>query len=381
MKAEPTRRAMLSGSIGLASALTAPLALAGCSEPSIPGTLGGADWRRGHLLRDGHLPPPDGPVEDRGIVIAGGGVAGLAAAWRLKAAGYDDFTLFEMEDYVGGNARQGRNAVSAYPLGAHYLPVPNREARALRHMLEEFGMIVGEEDGAPVYDPFQLCADLEERLLWRGRWQEGLFPQGGISEEDLAQYRRFDEEMAVYRALLGSDGLHAFASPMAYSSQDPALLALDRISFADWLTHNGYTAGVLRAYLRYCCRDDYGSEPENVSAWAGLHYFFRPARLGSARRRIAGTDLARREWSSGPAHGSTDRRPRRAGALCIQSCRAGRRYGRSRDPQSSHIAQPDRAGTGRYSRHAAFRSGAHSTGRGRQGRNDLRPLGRRQRDR
>ncbi|GGZ11517.1 FAD-dependent oxidoreductase [Novosphingobium colocasiae] len=294
MKAEPTRRAMLSGSIGLASALTAPLALAGCSEPSIPGTLGGADWRRGHLLRDGHLPAPDGPVEDRGIVIAGGGVAGLAAAWRLKAAGYDDFTLFEMEDYVGGNARQGRNAVSAYPLGAHYLPVPNREARALRHMLEEFGMIVGEEDGAPVYDPFQLCADLEERLLWRGRWQEGLFPQGGISEEDLAQYRRFDEEMAVYRALLGSDGLHAFASPMAYSSQDPALLALDRISFADWLTHNGYTAGVLRAYLRYCCRDDYGSEPENVSAWAGLHYF--SARRGWAARGDGSRELT---WPEG----------------------------------------------------------------------------------
>ena len=30
---------------------------------------------------------------------------------------------------------------------------------------------------------------------------------------------------------------------------------------------------MLRAHLRYCIRDDYGCEPEQVSAWAGVHYF------------------------------------------------------------------------------------------------------------
>ena len=83
-------------------------------------------------------------------MIAGGGAAGLAAGWRLAEAGFDRFTLFELEDRTGGNARNGRNAVSAYPLGAHYLPVPNREAKALRRMLGQFGMITGERDGVPV---------------------------------------------------------------------------------------------------------------------------------------------------------------------------------------------------------------------------------------
>ena len=30
---------------------------------------------------------------------------------------------------------------------------------------------------------------------------------------------------------------------------------------------------VLHAHVRYSCRDDYGTEPHEVSAWAGVHYW------------------------------------------------------------------------------------------------------------
>ena len=52
-----------------------------------------------------------------------------------------------------------------------------------------FELPPGERDGAPLYDPYQLCADLEERLFWRGSWQEGLFPQTGLSDRDEAEHR------------------------------------------------------------------------------------------------------------------------------------------------------------------------------------------------
>lgn len=267
--AEPTRRQVLKAAAAGAGALALPA----CTPTTFPGTLGGADWRRGHRVRDGGFPAPQGQAVEAAIVIAGGGAAGLAAAWRLKDAGYSDFVLLELEDTIGGNARSGRNAVSAYPLGAHYLPVPNREARALRHMLQGFGMIVGEADGAPVLDPYQLCADLEERLLWRGSWQEGLYPASGLTADDIAQRDRFYREMAEFRQAVGTDGKPAFAIPRAYSSSDPRFTALDAMTFAHWLDGRGFTSPVLRAYLRYCCRDDYGTEPERISAWAGAHYF------------------------------------------------------------------------------------------------------------
>ncbi|WP_292965732.1 NAD(P)/FAD-dependent oxidoreductase [Novosphingobium sp. UBA1939] len=276
--ADATRRDLLR----VSAAGAGTLALGSCAKPSISGALDGANWQRGHLVRDGKFPPANGAEQQAAIVIAGGGVAGLSAAWRLKTAGFDDFVLLELEDTVGGNARSGRNQVSAYPLGAHYLPIPNKEAVALRHMLKEFGMIVGEEGGAPVYDPYQLCADLEERLLWRGSWQEGLFPSSGLTSEDAAQRDRFAGEMAQLRNAVGVDGRPAFAIPRAYSSADPAYTALDRLSFAQWLDLQRYTSPVLRAYLRYCCRDDYGTEPDEVSAWAGVHYF-----------------AARRGWAAG----------------------------------------------------------------------------------
>jgi hypothetical protein len=271
MKAELTRR----GALGFGGASLGAMALSGCAgnSTSIAGELGGADFTRGHRLRKGDFPPPSGAVENVDLVIAGGGIAGLAAGWRLKEAGFDRFRLLELEDVPGGNARSGQNATSAYPLGAHYLPVANREAKALRRMLTQFGMITGEQDGVPVYDPYQLCADLEERLLWRGQWQEGLYPVNGLTPRDRDDRARFNALIQRFSAATGSDGKPAFAVPMAYSSADPAYAALDRQSFAAWLDEQNLTSPVLRAYLRYCCRDDYGTEPEQVSAWAGIHYF------------------------------------------------------------------------------------------------------------
>jgi hypothetical protein len=260
--------------IGSAALLAAGAGLIGLvpRRQAIGGTLGGADLARGHRLRDGGFPEPS-VFEEAGLVIAGGGVSGLSAAWTLAEAGYRDFRLMELEDQVGGNARGGRNAVSAFPLGAHYLPVANREAGGLQHLLRQLGMIVGDKDGVPVYDPYQLCADLEERLLWQGKWQEGLIPRSGITAVDKSDIQAFFRTMADYSKRVGEDGRPAFAIPSAYSARDADLLSLDRIGFGDWLDQRGWRSPVLRGHLRYAMRDDYGTEPEQVSAWAGIHYF------------------------------------------------------------------------------------------------------------
>ncbi|WP_033920658.1 FAD-dependent oxidoreductase [Sphingomonas sp. 37zxx] len=270
MKAD--RRTFLGVGAGAVAAAGAGAAYA-FREPALPqGALLGADLERGHRLRKGGFPAPT-MFDDAGIVIAGGGVAGLAAGWVLNEAGYRDFRLLELEDVAGGNARSGRNAVSAYPLGAHYLPIANVEARALHKLLTRLGIITGEQDGLPVYDPQQLCADLQERLFWRGRWHEGLVPTTGLTAEDQRQLVGFGAEMAAFSAATGSDGRPAFATPIAYSSGDAQWRSLDRIGFGQWLDERGYTSPVLRAHVRYATRDDYGTEPEDVSAWAGIHYF------------------------------------------------------------------------------------------------------------
>jgi predicted NAD/FAD-binding protein len=64
-----------------------------------------------------------------------------------------------------------------------------------------------------------------------------------------------------------------FAIPVAFDPAARSHPQLDAPTFASWLTREGFTDPLLRGYLDYCCRDDYGAGIGTVSAWAGIHYF------------------------------------------------------------------------------------------------------------
>ncbi|CAN7660580.1 FAD-dependent oxidoreductase [Variovorax paradoxus] len=245
------------------------LALSGCEAPPPPieGGFTGIDVARGHALRDGALKGPSpASVKRTRVVIAGGGVAGLAAARALRLAGVEDFVLLELEDAAGGNARGGMVSGIACPLGAHYLPTPGDDAREVQDLLEELGLrrrVAGRWE----YDERHLCHSPQERLFFRGEWQEGLLPVHGVGAETHAQYRKFAQRIDTLQ-----HGAH-FVIPTLKAALTPELLALDALSFAHWLDGEGFGDAQLRWYLDYCCRDDYGAGIEEVSAWAGIHYF------------------------------------------------------------------------------------------------------------
>ncbi len=242
---------------------------AGCEgrRPLPPGRIVGAGAALGHRLRHHDFPAP-GETLSVPVLIVGGGIAGLSAAWRLRRAGLADFRLFELEDEVGGNSRWGANSHTAYPWGAHYLPLPGRAARSVRLLLSELGALKGDIDAArPDYDERYLCFAPQERLWYRGSWQEGLLPQIGVGADDLDQYRRFADIVGRYHRA------GAFTIPMAMSSQAAEYLALDRQNMRDWLLAQGLRSATLHWYVNYACRDDYGTDYSQVSAWAGLHYF------------------------------------------------------------------------------------------------------------
>ncbi|MBC7955570.1 MAG: FAD-dependent oxidoreductase [Cytophagales bacterium] len=252
-------------------AAAASLPFAACrrsTEPHYGGGWVGAQHERGHRLRDlksGSLPTP--AVQRRvGVLIVGGGVAGLACARALARRGIDDVHLLDLEDAAGGNSRGHQLAGMACPLGAHYLPVPGEHDTEVIELLQELG-VSHIENGKRVYDERHLCHSPQERLFIDGQWQEGLLPVQGQSEETLAQYRRFSELVASASDTLG------FSLPTARSPWAAAHAALDATPFNAWLDAQGLTAEPLRTHLDYCCRDDYGAGAAQVSAWAGLHYF------------------------------------------------------------------------------------------------------------
>jgi hypothetical protein len=260
--------------IAVGAAAVADAACGGRAAPPLP--LGVALAPRhevGHRLRDGGLPRAT-ETRRRSVVIVGAGVGGLSAAWRLRKAGFEDFELVELERVPGGNSRWGENPVSRYPWGAHYLPLPTRESRAVRLLLKDLGVLLGDPDApAPRYGERHLCFAPHERLYRDGTWYDGLIPRARSGVADRDEWQRFQARMDELKRLRGADGRKAFALPMALSSRDPKLLALDRVSIRDWLVAEGFTGETVHWSMNYACRDDYGCDYRQVSAWAGIHYF------------------------------------------------------------------------------------------------------------
>ncbi|MBL8251281.1 MAG: NAD(P)-binding protein [Candidatus Competibacter sp.] len=268
------RRGFL-GSLATALAAGGAWAWRNCApgSPLPAGEIVGASDALGHRLRAADFPEPR-ETSNVSAVIVGAGVAGLSAGWTLLKRGFSDFVILELEPEPGGNARFGRNAVTAYPWGAHYLPFPTQESRATRELLADFGVLSGDPLAAePAYDERYINFAPQERLYARGIWREGLWPQVGIAARDRDQYRRFQDLMADFQRRRGADGAKAFAIPIDFSARDPDLLALDRLSMRDFLLQHGLDSEPLHWYVNYACRDDYGCRSDQTSAWMGIHYF------------------------------------------------------------------------------------------------------------
>ena len=246
---------------------TAALPRLGCGQPhDIAGGFTGINLERGHLLQAARVWPTPALMRRTDVLIAGGGVAGLAAARALRLQGVEDFALLELEDEAGGNSRGGYTGGHACPLGAHYLPLPSDDAPEVQDLLEELGLRQ-RLAGRWVYDERHLCHSPQERLFFNGSWQEGLLPVHEVGQDSIAQYRKFATLVAQLRQQA------RWSIPASNRPLAPVQQALAAITFEAYLVQQGITDGHLRWYLDYCCRDDYGAGLASVSAWAGIHYF------------------------------------------------------------------------------------------------------------
>lgn len=255
------------------AAMVAAPALVGLARKTdrvIAGGFVDDDSGVGHALRDGRAFPRAREQRRTSVAIVGGGIGGLSAGWRLDALGIRDWMLLELGAEVGGNARGGANAVSGYPWGAHYVPVPGSHATHVRALFREIGIL----DANGVWDERTLCHSPQERLFEHGRWHEGLEPMDGIAQWERDEFARFDAIVGEWRA----SGMYRV--PLASAEHAPvsavrarAYAALDTQTAAAWLATNKFTSPALRWWVEYGTRDDYGASLANVSAWAAVHYF------------------------------------------------------------------------------------------------------------
>lgn len=254
-------------------ALTASPSLVGLTRKSgyvIAGGYIDDDSARGHALRDGTPMKAARERRKAAVAIVGGGMGGLSAAWQLDKSGVSDWTLLELSSTTGGNARSGQNAISRYPWGAHYVPVPSADATHVRDLFRELGLLTGTD----TWDERTLCHSPQERLWQHGRWHEGLEPFDALTPTDRAQFAHFESIIDEWRAT------RAFAVPSVpghargrASKHARSLDALDAQTADAWLRAQGLSSAAVRWWVEYGTRDDYGASLSQVSAWAAVHYF------------------------------------------------------------------------------------------------------------
>ena len=133
-----------------------------------------------HQVRDGHIfsRPPASARHD--IVIVGGGMSGLSAAWFLRD---QDFLLLEKEDHWGGNAYLEEYAGQAFATGTAYT---SKKETGVIAVCKELGI-----EPLPIACPDGLILNRE---FVPHAWREGLdhlpYPQNVRDS-----FRKFKQDM------------------------------------------------------------------------------------------------------------------------------------------------------------------------------------------
>ncbi len=267
MSSDHVSRRQFLAALGIAPAL---IGLSCKTNRVIAGGFVDDDSAIGHQLRDGAAFTGAREQRTASVAIVGGGIGGLSAGWRLDKLGMRDWVLLELGQDLGGNARSGENDVSKYPWGAHYVPVPGKNAVHVRELFRELKLL----DADGVWDERTLCHSPQERLWQHGRWHEGLEPVDGLPRAEREQFVRFDAMISEWRST------QAFQVPtgdVRFDQLNKALQqklrVLDAQSADAWMQANGFSSRALRWWMEYGTRDDYGASLQQASAWAAVHYF------------------------------------------------------------------------------------------------------------
>ena len=251
----------------------------------IPGEVIGEPSGIGHLARqpltETLIPPPTS--KRHAALIIGGGVSGVSAGWKLARSGVTDFVILDLGDQLGGTSIAGHvdwdsNAVGAggvaFPWGAHYINTPPMEADCILEVLEELQVVIDYTPlGWPIMNPDYILRASAERLFIENRWVEHLDPFSTGTQVDYEAFQEFQTDMLRWTLYRGADQRRAFTLPLEYSSMDPEVRALDRITMHEYMRQKGWDSERLDWFVNYGCRDDYACPIDEVSAWAGIHYY------------------------------------------------------------------------------------------------------------
>lgn len=196
-----------------------------------------------HTIRDRTEPRPiPAPSRKVDLAIIGGGITGLAVASLLRDR---DLVVLEREATMGGNAKSGQWKGIDYALGSAYLV--DKE--------EPYGSFYDEIGVTPTRIP-----EPADRVLTGAPGMADAL-HGALRKP----FSRLRDHMAK---MLESPDF----PKTDIQAATPAALALDKMSFLDYLRKLGVAPGLLQLIDAYCY-SALGGGIETVSAYAGVNFY------------------------------------------------------------------------------------------------------------
>jgi spermidine dehydrogenase len=173
---------VVSGSVAAGCPINSTLIAAPHPSSSPSPRVDGEHFDICHQVRDGHAFDRPDATRKADIVIVGGGVAGLSAAYFLRGK---DFLLLEKEDHFGGNAYQEEYAGQPFATGSAYAYKDDEGDQ----LASEIGLKL-----LPVDNPDPTIVD---KTFVADTWVRGI-DQLPYSKEVRASFRKFrDDTMKI----------------------------------------------------------------------------------------------------------------------------------------------------------------------------------------
>ena len=215
-----------------------------------------SDMAVGHLLMKSKE-FEKGDLAKTKTLIVGGGMAGLAAAYKLKES---DFLLCELSSQLGGTSGSRLYNNIHYAQGAHYdLAYPEYYGEEVLDMLSSLNIIRHQpwkNSWSFVDEKHIIPFRLRNQCFENGSFRKDVLREGKVKDDFLKLILPYEPYMTL-----------------PTTDIDPQYHHLNKVTFKKFLESNiSLTDDFLRG-LDYHTLDDYGGTASQVSALAGIHYF------------------------------------------------------------------------------------------------------------